>query len=59
MKIKNGVKNIQTAGYNGARTVYYSTKIAIARPRFHDWPEHPSVQINSSSPWIRVTLDLE
>ena len=27
-----------------------STKIAKARPGFDDRPEHPSVQINSSSP---------
>ena len=29
---------------------YYSTKIAKAVPGFDDRPEHPSVQINSSSP---------
>ena len=26
MKIKNGLKNIQTAGYNGARTVLINAK---------------------------------
>ena len=31
--------------------LYHSTKIAKARPGFDDWPEYPSVQINSSSPW--------
>ena len=31
--------------------LYHSTKIAKARPGFDDRPEHPSVQINSSSPW--------
>ena len=30
----------------------HSTKIAKARPGFDNQPEHPSVQINSSSPWI-------
>ena len=34
--------------------LYYSTKIAKARPGFDDQPEHPSVQINSSSPCIRT-----
>ena len=28
-------------------------KVAKAGPGFDDWPEHPSVQINSSSPCIR------
>ena len=37
--------------------LFHSTKIAKARPRFDNWPEYPSVQINSSSPWIRVTLE--
>ena len=32
--------------------VYHSTKIAKARPGFDDSAEHPSVQINSSSPWL-------
>ena len=31
---------------------YHSTKIAKARPGFDDRPEYPSVQINSSSPWL-------
>ena len=31
--------------------LYHSTNIAEARPGFDDWPEHPFVQINSSSPW--------
>ena len=31
--------------------LYHSTKIAKARPGFDDRPEHPSVQINSSSPY--------
>ena len=31
-------------------TVYQGTKIAKAG--FDDWSEHPSVQINSSSPWL-------
>ena len=31
--------------------LYHSNKIAKARPGFDDQPEHPSVQINSSSPW--------
>ena len=35
--------------------LYHSTKIAKARPGFDDQPEHPSVQINSSSPF-RLTL---
>ena len=30
--------------------LYHSTKIAKAGPGFDDRPEHPSVQINSSSP---------
>ena len=30
------------------------TKIAKAGPGFDDRPEHPSVQINSSSPWIEI-----
>ena len=30
--------------------LYHSTKIAKAGPEFDDPPEHPSVQINSSSP---------
>ena len=30
--------------------MYYSTKIVKVGPGFDDWPEHPSVQINSSSP---------
>ena len=31
--------------------LYHSTKIAKTRPGFDEQPEHPSVQINSSSPW--------
>ena len=31
--------------------LYQSTKITKARLGFDDRPEHPSVQINSSSPW--------
>ena len=31
--------------------LYHSTKIVKVRPGFDDQPEHPSVQINSSSPW--------
>ena len=34
--------------------LYHSTKIAKAGPGFDDRPEHPSVQINSSSPWYIV-----
>jgi hypothetical protein len=30
--------------------LYRSTKIAKAGPEFDDWPVHPSVQIDSSSP---------
>ena len=30
--------------------LYHSAKIAKAGPGFDDWPEHPSVQMNSSSP---------
>jgi hypothetical protein len=30
--------------------LYHNTKIAKA----DDWPEHPSVQINSSSPWLNA-----
>ena len=30
--------------------LYHNTKIARTRPGFDDRPEHPSVQINSSSP---------
>ena len=30
--------------------MYHSTKIAKAKPEFDDQPEHPSFQINSSSP---------
>ena len=30
--------------------LYHSTKIAKAGPGFDDWPEHPSVQINASTP---------
>ena len=33
--------------------LYHSTKIAKAGPGFDDWPEHPSVQINTSSSWLR------
>ena len=36
--------------------LYHSTKIAKARPGFDDPPEHPSVQINSSSPRLKVDL---
>ena len=32
--------------------LYHSTKITKARLGFDDRPEHPSVQINSSSPWL-------
>ena len=32
--------------------VYHSSKIAKAWPGSDDRPQHPSVQINSSSPWI-------
>ena len=34
--------------------LYHSTKIAKARPGFDNWPEHPSVQINYSSPWTSL-----
>jgi hypothetical protein len=36
--------------------LYHSTKTAKAGPGFEDWPDHPSVQINSSSPWM-VSFD--
>ena len=36
---------------NYGNTVYHRTKIAKAGPGFDDRAEHPSVQINSSSPW--------
>ena len=29
--------------------LYHSTKIAKDRPGFDDWPEHPSIQIDSIS----------
>ena len=32
----------------------YSNKIDKAKPGFDDGPEHPSVQINSSSPWTSL-----
>jgi hypothetical protein len=35
--------------------LYHSFKIAKAGPGFDDRPEHPSVQINSSSPACIVT----
>ena len=38
--------------------LYHSTKTAKAGPEFDDPPEHPSVQINSSSPCIRTNRDL-
>ena len=34
--------------------LYDGTKIDKAGPGFDDRPEHPSVQINSSSPWTHV-----
>ena len=34
--------------------LYHSTKIVKAGPGLDDWPEHPSVQINSSSPWLNA-----
>ena len=36
--------------------MYHSTKIAKARPGFDDRPEHPSVQINSSSPCFNLNM---
>ena len=39
--------------------LYHSTKIAKARPGFDNWPEHPSVQINSSSPCISLSYQYE
>ena len=36
--------------------LYYSTKIAKARPGFDDRPEHPFVQINSSSPYLSALI---
>ena len=36
--------------------LYHSTKVAKARPGFDDEPEYPSVQINSSSPWLGQKL---
>ena len=36
--------------------LYHSNKIAKARPGFDNRPVHPSVQINSSSPWISLNL---
>ena len=35
--------------------LYHSIKIAKARPGFDDRPEHPSVQINFSSPWVSLS----
>ena len=32
--------------------LHHSTKIAKSGPGFDDQPEHPSVQINSSRPWL-------
>ena len=32
------------------------SKIAKAGPRYDVWPEHPSVQINSSRPWFSIFL---
>ena len=40
-----GTKNLEMQGL-----LYHSTKIAKAGPGFEDRPEHPSIQINSSSP---------
>ena len=34
--------------------LYHSNKVAKAGPGLDDRPEHPSVQINSSSPWYRL-----
>ena len=31
--MKNGVKNIQTAGYNGVRTVIQNSALSVARQR--------------------------
>ena len=32
--------------------LYHSSKIAKAGPGYDVWPEHPPVQINSSSPCL-------
>jgi hypothetical protein len=40
MNFKKWVKSIQTAGYNGARTVYHSSKLAKAGPG----PDHLPIQ---------------
>ena len=41
---------------NFLKSKIHSTKIAKARPGFDDPPEHPSVQINSCSPRLKVDL---
>ena len=37
--------------YRDLHDLYHSNKVAKAGPGLDDRPEHPSVQINSSSPW--------
>ena len=32
--------------------LYHSNRIAKSEPRHEVWPEHPLVQIDSSSPWF-------
>ena len=34
--------------------LYHSTKIAKTGPGFYDLPEHPSIQISSSSPCLML-----
>ena len=40
--------------YRDLHDLYHSDKVAKAGPGLDDRPEHPSVQINSSSPWYRL-----
>ena len=50
LKIKKFSKPFNEDNSEAKFYLYHSTEIAKAGPGFDDQPEHPSVQINSSSP---------
>ena len=52
---KKGLKFAPVVDLANLKFTYnHSTKIAKAGPGFDDQPEPPSVQINSSSPWLET-----
>ena len=53
MNFKKWVKSIQTAGYNGARTVH-----TLGLPAFHTWPANHNANIDNAEHQIEKGIRL-